>query len=226
MLRHGYTAVSEFHYLRNDLDGRPYGVPHEMALQLHGAASNSGIGLTLLPAVYRVADFGAHAPAPEQCRFVTTVEEILTDVEALRQAAAGDGNRRVGLALHSLRAVPPDDLADAVATLHATDPAAPVHIHVAEQLREVRACLAWSGASPVEWLLDHTPVDGSLVRGPCDPYDRRGDPRPGRIGRGGGALSDHRGKPGGRRLPLRELPGRRWSLGNGERLPRQRKPGR
>lgn len=160
MLRHGYTAVSEFHYLRNDLDGRPYGVPHEMALQLHGAASNSGIGLTLLPAVYRVADFGAHAPAPEQCRFVTTVEEILTDVEALRQAAAGDGNRRVGLALHSLRAVPPDDLADAVATLHATDPAAPVHIHVAEQLREVRACLAWSGASPVEWLLDHTPVDG------------------------------------------------------------------
>ena len=160
LLRHGYTAVAEFHYLRNDPDGRPYAEPHEMALRLHDAASTAGIGLTLLPTVYRVADFGADAPLPEQCRFVAGVEEILADFDALRQATSGDGNSRVGLALHSLRAVPPGDLAQAVAALHAADPGAPVHIHVAEQVREVRACLAWSGSSPVEWLLDHAPVDG------------------------------------------------------------------
>lgn len=160
MLRHGYTAVAEFHYLRNGPDGQPYAAPHEMALRLHEAATAAGIGLTLLPTLYRVADFGADAPLPEQRRFVATVDEILADGEAIRQATAGDGNRRAGMALHSLRAVPSGDLADAVAALHATDPAAPVHIHVAEQVREVRACLDWSGASPVEWLLDHAPVDG------------------------------------------------------------------
>ncbi len=160
MLRHGYTAVTEFHYLRNDLDGRPYAVPHEMALRLHEAASGAGIGLTVLPTLYRVADFGAEEPLEEQRRFVATVDEILDDGAALRQAVAGDGNRRVGLALHSLRAVPPGDLAGAVDALHATDPAAPIHIHVAEQVTEVRACLSWSGAAPVEWLLDHAPVDG------------------------------------------------------------------
>ena len=160
MLRHGYTAVTEFHYLRNDLDGRPYAVPHEMALRLHEAARGAGIGLTVLPTLYRVADFGAEEPLEEQRRFVATVDEILGDGAALRQAVAGDGNRRVGLALHSLRAVPPGDLAAAVDALHATDPAAPIHIHVAEQVTEVRACLSWSGAAPVEWLLDHAPVDG------------------------------------------------------------------
>lgn len=160
MLRHGYTAVAEFHYLRNAPEGRPYAVPHEIALRLHEAAAAAGIGLTLLPTLYRVADFGADAPLDEQRRFVATVDEILGDGVALGRAFAGDGNRRVGLALHSLRAVPPDDLTDAVAALEATDPTAPIHIHIAEQVTEVRACLSWSGASPVEWLLGHAPVDG------------------------------------------------------------------
>ena len=160
MLRHGYTAVAEFHYLRNDPRGRPYAVPHEMALRLHEAAAAAGIGLTLLPALYRVADFGADAPLAEQRRFVATVDEIIGDGAALRRAVAGDGNRRVGLALHSLRAVPPGDLTDAVAALEAADADAPIHLHIAEQVIEVRGCLSWSGAAPVEWLLDHAPVDG------------------------------------------------------------------
>ena len=159
MLRHGYTAVAEFHYLRNDPHGRPYSAPHEMALRLHDAAAATGIGLTLLPTLYRVADFGADAPLEEQRRFVATVDEILADRDTLRGALAGDGNRRVGLALHSLRAVPPGDLTEAVAALSAADPTAPIHIHLAEQITEVRACLSWSGASPVEWLLAHAPVD-------------------------------------------------------------------
>ena len=159
MLRHGYTAVAEFHYLRNDPEGRPYAVPHEMALRLHEAAAAAGIGLTLLPTLYRVADFGADAPLVEQRRFAATVDEILADGDALGRALAGDGNRRVGLALHSLRAVPPRELSEAVAALEAADPTAPIHIHLAEQVAEVRACLSWSGSSPVEWLLGHAPVD-------------------------------------------------------------------
>ena len=159
MLRHGYTAVAEFHYLRNDPHGRPYAVAHEMALRLHEAAAATGIGLTLLPTLYRVADFGADGPLEEQRRFVATVDEILDDCETLGRVLAGDGNRCVGLALHSLRAVPAGDLTDAVAALNTTDPTAPIHIHIAEQVTEVRGCLSWSRASPVEWLLDHAPVD-------------------------------------------------------------------
>ncbi|HEX7748403.1 MAG TPA: amidohydrolase family protein, partial [Bordetella sp.] len=66
---------------------------------------------------------------------------------------------RLGLAPHSLRAVPPEALAEAVAGLHAQDATAPVHIHIAEQTAEVDACLAWSGRRPVQWLLEHMPVD-------------------------------------------------------------------
>jgi formimidoylglutamate deiminase len=66
---------------------------------------------------------------------------------------------RLGLAPHSLRAVPPDALREALAGLHALDATAPVHIHIAEQTGEVDACLAWSGQRPVEWLLNHAPVD-------------------------------------------------------------------
>ncbi len=64
----------------------------------------------------------------------------------------------IGIAPHSLRAVTPDDLAHAVALADALGPATPLHIHVAEQTAEVADCLAWSGARPVQWLLDHAPV--------------------------------------------------------------------
>ena len=64
-----------------------------------------------------------------------------------------------GAALHSLRAVVPADMADALAAYDAICPEGPVHIHIAEQEREVAECLAWSGRRPVEWLLDSAPVD-------------------------------------------------------------------
>jgi len=158
MLRHGFTSVCEFHYLRNDPEGVPYADPVEMARRLLSAAKRAGIGITLLPVLYRSSGFGGAEPDPRQRRFTASVTELVGDVVVLA-ADVDQATSRVGLALHSLRAVPPGDLAVAVEALRGIDDSAPVHIHVAEQLREVEACLAWSGARPVEWLLDHAPVD-------------------------------------------------------------------
>jgi len=158
LLRHGFTAVTEFHYLRNDVDGHAYDDPVEMGRRILGAGERAGLGLTLLPVLYRASDFGGAPPEHEQRRFVSTVEELVGDVVVLG-AVAGDDNARVGLGLHSLRAVPPSDLAVAVEAVRGIDETAPIHIHVAEQLREVEASVAWSGARPVEWLFDHAPVD-------------------------------------------------------------------
>jgi len=158
LLKHGFTAVAEFHYLRNDVDGRPYEDPVEMGRRILASAARSGIGITLLPVLYRASDFGGAPPTPEQRRFVSSVEDLVGDVLIL-DAAARTGDTRVGLALHSLRAVPPDALSVAVEAIRESKHGTPIHIHVAEQVREVEACLAWSGARPVEWLLDNAPVD-------------------------------------------------------------------
>lgn len=159
LLRHGYTAVAEFHYLRNGLDGRPYDDPVEMARRVLSAASDAGMGLTLLPVVYRAADFGGAPPRPGQRRFVAEVEDLVDDVAVLAASTAADADVRVGLGLHSLRAVPPEDLDAALAGLDEIDATAPVHIHVAEQVKEVDACVSWAGVRPVRWLLDNTPID-------------------------------------------------------------------
>jgi formimidoylglutamate deiminase len=158
LLRHGYTSVAEFHYLRNAADGGAYQDPVEMARRVLAAADVAGMGVTLLPVLYRTSDFGGAPPTPAQRRFVVSVEDLVGDILVLA-AAAEDENTRVGMALHSLRAVPATELAIAVDTIQGLDPHAPIHVHVAEQVREVDACVAWSGARPVEWLLANAPVD-------------------------------------------------------------------
>ncbi|MEM7415724.1 MAG: formimidoylglutamate deiminase [Gemmatimonadota bacterium] len=158
LLTQGFTSVVEFHYLRNDPEGRPYDDPVEMARRVLAAAQETGLGITILPTVYRSSDFGGQAPVEGQRRFVASIEEFVGDVAVLG-AELGRGDARVGLALHSLRAVPEAEVNVVVAAARSMDPSLPVHIHVAEQLREVEGCLAWSGARPVEWLLDHAPVD-------------------------------------------------------------------
>ncbi|MDH3272499.1 MAG: formimidoylglutamate deiminase [Gemmatimonadota bacterium] len=158
LLEHGFTSVAEFHYLRNDVDGRAYEDPVEMGRRVLAAADATSIGLTLLPTVYRSADFGGLPPTHEQRRFVTSVEDLVGDIAVLG-AGAKAGSVRVGLALHSLRAVPPEELAVAVEAARAMDGSIPIHIHVAEQQREVDACVAWSGARPAEWLLDNATLD-------------------------------------------------------------------
>ncbi|MCX7384112.1 MAG: formimidoylglutamate deiminase [Alphaproteobacteria bacterium] len=148
-LLHGYTAVAEFHYLHNAPDGRPYDDPSEMANAIVAAAEDAGIGLLMLPVLYRRSGFGGTQAGDAQRRFVLSRDAYARLVEDLAARVA------VGVAPHSLRAVTPEELAWAV-DLAGTRP---IHIHIAEQTGEVDACLAWSGARPVQWLLDHAPVD-------------------------------------------------------------------
>ena len=155
MLEQGFTRVGEFHYLHHDRDGRPYADIAEMAARIAQAADASGIGLTMLPCFYAHGTFGGTAPHDGQRRFICSVDQFAELTDAIRTIAAALPGANVGVAPHSLRAVTPDEL-KAVVEIAA---GAPVHIHAAEQVKEVEDCLAWSGQRPVEWLLDHAPVD-------------------------------------------------------------------
>lgn len=158
MLEAGYTAVCEFHYVHHDITGQPYADDATLALALMRAAQCAGIGLTLLPVLYQTSGFGGLSPNEGQRRFIRSADSMLRLLERLKPLCDVQGVR-LGLAPHSLRAVPPEALREALAGLAAIDPSAPIHIHIAEQTQEVDACVAWSGQRPVAWLLDHAPVD-------------------------------------------------------------------
>jgi formimidoylglutamate deiminase len=158
MLEAGYTSVCEFHYVHHDHDGRPYADDAALSMCLLRAAARAGIGLTLLPVLYQTSGFGGTSPSEGQRRFIRSTDNMLALLQKLKPLCEAQG-ARLGLAPHSLRAVPPDSLREALAGLHAMDTSAPVHIHIAEQTAEVDACLTWSGQRPVEWLIDHAPVD-------------------------------------------------------------------
>nr|WP_217352611.1 formimidoylglutamate deiminase [Sphingomonas sp. ID1715] len=153
MLAAGYTSVCEFHYVHHRADGQPHAPASAMAQALIAAAQETGIGLTLLPVLYQTSGFGGRPPRKDQRRFINDVDALL---RIIGEAQASAPSARVGLALHSLRAVPPEALEEAVAAI---DRAAPIHIHVAEQVAEVEDCVAWSARRPVEWLLDEAEVD-------------------------------------------------------------------
>ena len=156
LLKGGYTALAEFHYVHRDPAGAAYARPAEMAEAVFAGAGAAGIAVTLLVGVYETAGFGGAVLSDAQRRFRNGAEDALAMAEALAVAHPGC----VGLALHSLRAVPPDTLARVVPAFSARFADAPIHIHVAEQVAEVEACVASLGAPPVAWLLDHAPVDG------------------------------------------------------------------
>lgn len=152
LLAGGYTQVCEFHYLHHAEDGRTYDDPATMAWALADAAHEAGIGLTLLPTLYERAGFDAHGLRDDQRRFRSTVAEVLALQQAVR--AAGRPLLDAGAALHSLRAVRPESLREL-----ADRSDGPLHVHVAEQLAEVRDCRAATGARPIEWLLRHAGMD-------------------------------------------------------------------
>jgi formimidoylglutamate deiminase len=158
MLEAGYTAVCEFHYVHHDTDGKPYADDATLAHCLLRAAKKAGIGMTLLPVLYQTSGFGNKPPSEGQRRFIRSTESMLRLLERLQPECDAQG-ARLGLAPHSLRAVPPESLQEALNGLNALDATAPIHIHIAEQTGEVDACLAWSGQRPVEWLFDHASVD-------------------------------------------------------------------
>jgi formiminoglutamate deiminase len=154
MLEGGFTRVGEFHYVHHDPAGNPYADRAEMAGAIAAAAAETGIALTLLPVFYAHSGFGGQAPSHGQRRFITDVDGYARLCEASRAAIRDLPHAVLGRAPHSLRAVTRDELN----ALVAMPDRGPIHIHVAEQQREVEDCLAWSGARPVQWLLDHASV--------------------------------------------------------------------
>lgn len=155
MLKSGYTHVCEFHYLHHQPDGKPYAQPEAMSLALIEAARETGINLTLLPVLYMTGGFDGRPLAPRQCRFGHDVPSYLRLLQSLR--AHENDKLRVGIALHSLRAVPAEAMRLVLADDSNRD--CPVHIHIAEQIGEVQDCLATRGARPVEWLFEHAEVN-------------------------------------------------------------------
>ena len=155
MLESGFTRVGEFHYLHHDRTGQAYADPAEMSAAIARAAAQTGIGLTLLPVFYAHSGFGGQEPTSAQRRFVHDLDGFARLHDGAGQALAALPDAVLGLAPHSLRAVTPDELA----ALGEMAGSGPVHIHIAEQTREVDDCLAWSGARPVDWLMDHAAVD-------------------------------------------------------------------
>jgi len=157
MLEAGYSSVGEFHYVHHQPGGVRYDNVTELSERIFAAAQHTGIGLTHLPVLYSYGGAGCAELGGGQLRFGNTVDEFCTIVDKLRSLAGNDMpfDTTVGIAPHSLRATSPDDLAQVLNIQHD----APVHIHIAEQPKEVADINNWLGARPVEWLLDNVDVD-------------------------------------------------------------------
>ncbi len=173
----GYGAVGEFHYVHHQPDGTPYAEPNAMAKAVGEAARAAGLEIVLLPAAYNRAgwDGGDLAPSEGQRRFCDPdVGTYLARVDALRNWAAGQDGVHVGVAAHSVRAVPAGWL-EAIAA-YSEQHGLVRHVHAHEQPRELEECRAEHGLSPVE-LLDRSGFLGprtSLIHGiHVDPGDVR-----------------------------------------------------
>ena len=156
MLEAGFAAVAEFHYVHHQPGGTPYDQPAELSSRIVAAASETGIGLTLLPVLYRYGGCGARPLHARQLRFANTPDRfarLCEDAGAAVRALASDAG--MGVAVHSLRAVDPEGVAFAASLA----PRAPLHIHAAEQTAEVEEVEEFLGARPVEWLLANAEVD-------------------------------------------------------------------
>jgi formimidoylglutamate deiminase len=155
MLEAGFTSVAEFHYLHRTPRETLYENPAELALRHLAAAETTGIGLTMLPVFYEASHFGGVPPSPGQLRFVTDLEMFADVVDRVRAHAAIGTGHNVGIALHSLRAV----TGPHIAQLLRAYPKSRIHIHAAEQIREVNDCVAFTGLRPVEWLMRNTDLN-------------------------------------------------------------------
>ncbi len=163
MLSTGYTRVAEFQYLHHQQDGRGYDNPAEMSLQTLEAARHVGIGITNLPVHYQFGGFGEQAISAQQARFYNKPEDFLRIVESLSEHCKGDANTNVGVAGHSLRATSKQAFGEVLAGVDGMQglagQSAPIHIHIAEQVKEIEDCIKWSGARPVDYCLDSFDVD-------------------------------------------------------------------
>jgi len=153
MLKAGYTSVGEFHYLHNQPGGAAYAPATAMAEAIALAAGESGIALTLMPTLYVTGGADGRALSERQKRFGKSVTELLGLRETMRGKA---GVTQLGLALHSLRAVPPALMREAIASVEASSP---IHLHAAEQTGEVDEAIAKFGTRPIDYILTQFPVD-------------------------------------------------------------------
>ena len=160
MLKAGYTSVAEFHYLHHQPGGKPYGELPEMANRIVRAANQAGIGLTLLPVLYAYGGLGGKAPVRNQARFVNGADRFLRLIEEVMARHGDKPNVRIGIAPHSIRAVTKGLLSETLTGLNRMDDTAPIHIHIAEQTKEVDDCQEWCGMRPVTWLYNHFDVNG------------------------------------------------------------------
>jgi formimidoylglutamate deiminase len=157
LLEHGFSSVCEFHYLHHQPDGTPYADPAEMAKRHIVAARRTGIGMTMLPALYRHGGIFGLPPHDGQRRFLNDLDGFARIVEGARGMIGEDPQMTTGLAPHSLRACTPAMIRKV------TGFDGPIHIHAAEQPREVEECLAATGKRPVRWILDHLALDARWV---------------------------------------------------------------
>ncbi len=156
MVRQGYTHVAEFHYLHHDKSGKPYANLAEMGERMVTAAQTAGIRITLIPVFYQKGGFGK-APEDRQRRFISSsTDSYLKLLEASRTAVRSYAAASLGYSVHSLRAVEPVDI---IATFEQGPKDLPFHLHVAEQKKEVADCLAYTNERPMQWVLNHLPVD-------------------------------------------------------------------
>jgi len=156
MLKHGYTAVGEFHYLHRDRKGERYANPAILPERIVAAAMQSGIALTMLPVLYAYGGFGGRMLKGGQRRFAGDAASIADLVRTLRDRYP---EVRVGVAPHSVRAVDAMQLTDIVAAAHEIDPSMPIHMHLSEQAKEVAECRATHGVTPFEWVDGIVDVD-------------------------------------------------------------------
>jgi formimidoylglutamate deiminase len=156
MLEAGYTSVAEFHYLHHQPGGDAYVPASRLTDVLIEAAANTGIRLTIIPTLYLSRTFGDLNLTPQQRRFSNSAEAFLKLLDEIRKNVGG---YELGIGLHSLRAVPQAAIETVIEYARTELPAAPLHIHIAEQQREVNECITFTGQSPVEWLFNHCEVD-------------------------------------------------------------------
>ncbi len=149
----GYGAVGEFHYVHHQPDGTPYPEPNAMAIALADAARAAGLEITLLPAAYHRAGWAGSdsPPGPGQVRFCDpSVQAFLERLDGLRRWAAGIDGVSVGVAAHSVRAVPAEWLSEIAR--YSEEHGLVRHVHASEQQRELAECEAEHGCSPIELL--------------------------------------------------------------------------
>ena len=159
MLKMGYKRVAEFHYLHQDINGAPYPKLSQMAKAILNASHTSGIGLTLLPVLYCFSGFGALPANIGQQRFINSPNQFNQLVDECFELSKNFPNSNIGIAPHSLRATDKNTIESVVKHVRSYDKHAPIHIHIAEQQKEVDDCLAHYGKRPVQWLLDNMPID-------------------------------------------------------------------